>query len=112
MKPEPMNISNAIEVMKVLAPYAKRMSRADDGFGMIRALTNGLAADHMEENLGRLIALMRAKKYEEVVAEYEEHRSVEKAFVDLVECFDVNPIPDLVNAGFGFGLIAQPWSNE
>lgn len=105
---EPMKLPAAIEVMKILKPYAEEMSQSTTDIGVIRALMRGLRDKNEEENLGRLVALMEGISFDEVAVRYRE-RSPQRPFVDLVKCFRANPIPDLINGGFALGLIEKPW---
>lgn len=107
--PEPMNIYEAIEVIKILEPHVNDLIEVEDGIEIIGVLSSGFERDKTQENIGRLIALMTHRSYDEVTAEYRKTRSVENAFYDLVRCFSANPIPDLINAGYVIGLLDKGW---
>jgi len=108
---EPMGIGAAIEVIKILKPYVDELVEAEDGPAMINILSNGFARDKTDENIGRLLALMEGKKFDEVAERIAENPEVSIVFMNLVEAFSVNPIPDLIDAGLAMGLLDRGWND-
>lgn len=99
----PMNINEAIEVMKIIAPYVDDMVEAKDGKGVLRALMNGFEKDDVQENALRLLALMQHKTLNEVVDDLQDASGAEY-LSELVTVFNVNNIQDLIGATRVLGL--------
>lgn len=111
--PEPMRLHEAVEVIKIMKPYVDDMVKQDTGAGLVSSLIEGFISDNTEENITRLIALMRASTYAKIEEKYLSNDEAAKLMlVELIECFGVNPIPDLVNAGAALGLLERGWTTE
>ncbi len=108
---EPMKIGAAIEVIKILKPYVDELVEAEDGPELIAILSRGFARDKTDENIGRLLALMEGKKFEEISERLAENPEVSIVFMNLAEAFAVNPIPDLIDAGLAMGLLDRGWTD-
>jgi hypothetical protein len=107
---KPMSIGTAIEVMKILRPHVDELVEAKDGPDLIVVLSKGFARDNTAENIGRLIALMEGKTFDEISERFKKHPTGGQAYEDLVRGFSLNPIPDLIDAGFVLGILDRGWS--
>jgi hypothetical protein len=108
---KPMSIGPAIEVIKILRPYIDELAKAEDGPGLISVLSKGFAKDNTEENIGRLLALMEGKHFDDISERFKKNPTGAQAFIDLANGFSVNPIPDLIDAGFALGILDRGWSD-
>ena len=108
---EPMKIGTAIEVIKILKPHVDELVDAKDGADLIAILSRGFAREKTDENIGRLLALMEGKKFEEISERIAENPEVRIVFTNLADGFSVNPIPDLIDAGLALGLLDRGWKD-
>jgi len=110
-KPAPMSIHEAIEVMKIVAPYASDirihmlMNRA------IRILVDGFQRNNQNENSFRLLALMYHKHLDEIVEYFQDGATGEDMFRLLAVGFSVNPLADLIGSCALIGLVELELSN-
>lgn len=108
MTEKPMNIREAIEAMKILALYtteAPRDSSLHFIGGLVAAMHRGVPVDAF-----RLIALMQHRPVEDVAASLKEGGPA-ALVTALAEGFNVNALPDLVEASFGLGIGKDRWSD-
>jgi len=63
---QPMNINEAIEAMKIIAPYASKLVEAENAIQLIRTLIDSFPLDERSQLL-RLIALMHHEHLDTVV---------------------------------------------
>lgn len=103
----PMGLGPAIEVMKLLAPYAPAMLFQKTVGDAIRKLLQAAQTDDPVDIL-RILALMNRKHLDEIAVEFEN-----KAGADLVAAlavgFEANSLPDLINASALLGLTKVRW---
>lgn len=63
---QPMNINEAIEAMKIIAPYASKLVEAENAIQLIRTLIDSFPLDERPQLL-RLVALMHHEHLDTVV---------------------------------------------
>jgi hypothetical protein len=102
----PMNINEAIEVMKIIAPYAGDMAEGESGKEVLDALISGFERDGTEENALRLLALMQHETLDEVVDQLQGASGAEY-LSKLVNVFNINNVRDLIGAAGVLGLTQQ-----
>lgn len=105
-----MNIREAIETMKVLAPYAGHLQGQLTLGDAIRNLLSD-ASEINPVDVLRLIALLYHKDIEAVADEFAD-KSGGDLVAALAHAFVVNPLPDLVNAGYRLQLIGVEWESD
>lgn len=105
----PMNIREAVEAMKILGPYAAHLQ----GNLTLGDAIGSLLADAGELNpvdILRLLALLHHKSLDEIAGEFSS-KSGGDLVAELASAFIVNPLPDLVNAGYRLQLIGVEWDH-
>ena len=106
--PQPMNISDAIEVMQILAPHAQfLMDHADTGPSLMIALINMLERTTPTDSF-KLISLMHHRTVEDVTKDIINFGG-EGLVAALSSGFAANPMPDLINGAAILGLCDQRW---
>lgn len=105
--PAPMNIRAAIEVIKIITPYAERFTKSEKPREILKALIDGIAADAPVDAL-RLVALMEHKTVEEIVKEYQDQHGLE-FIATMAEGLSRNNFPVLVDAAWMLGMTAHRW---
>lgn len=107
--PEPMNTRRAIEAIKILAPYVPDISLETEPLSVIRVLLEKIQERNPVDSI-RLVALLHSVKVTEV-ADFLDQGKGRTLISALGKGFAANPLPDLVNAGVLFGLIAEEWGH-
>ncbi len=107
----PMNIYEAIEVMKILLPHRTSIVEETDKSVIkgILALLKGIRNSEPGALL-RLIALNQHIKVEKAAELYGDWEGKEILGL-LAEMFVVNPIPDLFDGALVLGLTTEGWQN-
>lgn len=106
--PQPMHISDAIEVMKIVAPHAQfLMDHGDTGPSLMIALID-IFEKTTPTNSFRLISLMHHKPVDEVTKDMINFGG-EGLVAALSSGFAANPLPDLINGAAVLGLCEQRW---
>lgn len=104
---EPMKIRAAVEVIKIIAPYAEKFTRTEKPREVLKALLDGIAEDSPADAF-RLVALMEHKTVDEVVEEYRDQHGIE--FVaTIAEGLNRNEFSILVDAAWMLGMTAFRW---
>lgn len=109
----PMNIREAVEAMKILGPYAAHLQGNLQGNLTLGDAIGSLLADAGELNpvdILRLLALLHHKSLDEIAGEFSS-KSGGDLVAELASAFIVNPLPDLVNAGYRLQLIGVEWDH-
>lgn len=103
----PMNIREAIEVMKIIGPPAERFTGTEEPVKVLRGMFQGMVEDSPVQPL-RLVALMEHKAVEDLADEMQEATGA-----DLIERmmagFARNDLISLVNAAFYLGIATKRW---
>ena len=106
---KPLNIREAIEVMKILAPIAQDISEADNAARMM-----GIIFDYFEETdptqTLRLASLLFHESLETLV-ELLDGKPSEEFFFMMVEAFAENSLADLVESIFALGFAKEKVSD-
>jgi hypothetical protein len=106
--PGPMNIREAVEAMKIVAPYAPQFTGARDVVALMRPIMAGIQKDAPLQAL-RLVALMEHKSVERIAEEL-----ADKSGADLIEKilggFGRNDLALLVDAAYFLGLSEVRWN--
>jgi len=108
--PQPMNINDAIEVMKIVAPHAQYLiNHGDTGPSLILALIDVLESSKPTDSF-KLISLMHNKSVDEVTKDMINFGG-EGLVSALSSGFAANPLPDMINGAAVIGLCDQRWRN-
>jgi hypothetical protein len=102
-----MNIREAIEVIKIVKPYADRFTRTEDPRQVLKMLLDGIAEDAPVDAF-RLVALMEHVTVDEVVEEYGEKHGIELV-ATIAEGLNRNEFALLVDAAWMLGMSAHRW---
>lgn len=104
----PMNIYEAIEVIKILSQYSEEIIATEQESLKV---TRSLVRQIKEKNpidIFRLISLMHHLDIEKVADDLKEDDGT-MTIVAMSQGFSVNGLPDLINAGAIFGLSNVRW---
>gem|GEM_PF-5807993 len=108
---KPMNIYQAVEVMKILTPHQEPIAEA-----FKQSAVKGILALLEETRDGepgallRLIALMQDIHVEKAAELYGDW-SGREIMALLADMFVTNPLPDLYDGAYVLGLISEGWKN-
>lgn len=109
---QPMNINEAIEMMKIIGPHAVDISRAalnKNGAEAIRVLLEK-TREESPINFLRMMALMTHEDIEKC-AETLPKLSQQRLFFKIAELLNINPLADLVNGAYVLGLTERGWED-
>lgn len=102
-----MNIREAVEAMKIIAPFAEQITETDNPAKIIRLLLHGFRDTYPTEAL-RLVALMEHKAVEDLADEM-----AEASGIDLIERMTDglrrNDLINLMNAAVYLGIATHRW---
>lgn len=108
---KPMNIREAVEVMKILGPYAGEFTVFDDNIKIMKSMVKSIHED-APINAGRLVALMEHRSVEEVAHDYENvQATASDLIVDIAKGFSRNGLRALIDAAFILGLAQSRWDD-
>lgn len=104
----PMNMHEAVEVMKIIGPHAHLYTDTDKP---IKVLKNLLAAfrDENPTQALRLVALMEHKPVEQIAEEFKD-APAEEFIMHLAEGLSRNRIVNLIDAAFYMGIASSRWT--
>jgi len=100
INPEPMNINEAIEAMKIIAPCASEILQVESGLEIMKLLINHYAGDEAVQ-LGQLAALMFHEDLETMSETLKDATGAEFTSV-LAAGLAVNPVYQLVEGAYLF----------
>ena len=107
---EAVSLVSALEMIKVLEPYAEKLAAAPrTGVGILRALIQATTA-RRPTDIMHLLALVYKKDIAEIADELKDMSGEEYTGV-LASAFANNPLPDLINAGYLLGLTNVRWDD-
>ncbi len=104
-----LNIREAIEVMKILAPIAQDITNADNAAGMMRIIFEHFEKTEPTQTL-QLASLFFHEPIE-TLAEVLKDRSSEEFFYMMVEAFAENSLADLIETIFALGFTQKKVSD-
>ena len=103
----PMNMREAVEVMKIIGPHAQQFTETTEPLKIMHSMIDEIKADTPIQVM-RLLALMEHKSVEDLAEEMQESTGV-----DLLERlsagFRRNDLVNLVNAAFYLGIASERW---
>lgn len=105
----PMSVREAIECAKIFTPHVKELRESWSSVDLILRIYQLLSQDHPIQVL-RAMSLMQHRTVEEIASEYHV-RGAEAMLADFAHCLSVNPLPDLMQAAFLFGMSDDRWSD-
>ena len=105
----PMTIREAIEVMKMLAPIAPKITQAENAPAMIRIIMDHFSEVDPTMTL-RIMSLMYHEPIETLVSTLEDKSSAD-FFTMLVEGFVVNSLADLIEGIYVLGMTRKVVDN-
>jgi hypothetical protein len=104
---KPMNMWEAIEAMKIVAPHASALATIDESISLMRALIAEVSKESPIQVL-RLAALLHHKPVETMAEELKGQPGASLVMI-LAEGLGVNPLPELVNGAYILGLSDVRW---
>lgn len=103
----PMNIREAIELIKIVSPYAPDFTQTDKPIKIMRAIMEGIMRDMPTQSL-RMISLMEHKPLDDVAAELSFVRG--DALVERIsEGFLRNHLRALIDAAYLLKMSEARW---
>lgn len=105
-----MNMWEAIEAMKIIAPHAAALAIIDESISLMRALIAEVTKESPIQVL-RLAALLHHKDVE-VLAEELKGQPGARLVMLLAEGLGLNPLPELVNGAYILGLSDVRWPDD
>lgn len=108
MSEKPMNIREAIEAMKILAPRMPGVSRTN-ALSFVRGLLRSMAAEEPVDAL-RLLSLMRHETVEATAVAMKE-AGTGGFLAALFDGLQLNRVADLIEAAAVLGLAPKGWDN-
>jgi len=106
----PMTIYEAIEVVKILSHYSEEIVATEQE---PLKITRSLVRQIKEKNpidIFRLISLMHHRDIEDVAEDLREDDGI-MTVTAISQGFQVNSLPDLINAGVMFGISNVRWND-
>ena len=104
---KPMSIPQAVEVIKILSPYATEFTETMDSVKVMRVILENILKDMPTQSL-RLIALMERLSIEQVAEEM-----ADQSGIDLIrrisEGFEKNNLPLLMDAAYTWQMSEARW---
>lgn len=103
----PMNIREAIEVIKIISPYAPEFTKTEKPIKIMRAIMEGILKDMPAQSL-RLLSLMEHKSIDDLAVELNFARGSE-LIVRVSEGFGRNNLQALVDAAYYLRMSEARW---
>lgn len=108
MSEKAMNIREAIEVMKILAPRMPGVAK-ENALSFVRGLLRSMAAEEPVDAL-RLLSLMRHEKLEAMAVAMKE-AGTGGFLAALFDGLQLNRVADLIEAAAVLGLAPKGWDD-
>lgn len=104
----PMNMHEAVEVMKIIGPHAHLYTDTDKPIKVLKKMLIAIRDDNPIQAL-RLVALMEHKPVEQIAEELKE-ADVDEFIMYLVDGLARNRMVNLLDAAFYLGIASSRWT--
>lgn len=104
----PMNIREAVEVMKIIGPHADEFAESTKPITIMRRMIDAVKSETPIQVM-RLLALMEHKSIEDLSEEMQDSSGADLV-ERLIAGFMVNDLTNLVNAAFYLGIATKRWT--